>query len=184
MAIKILLIPTLFPFQFTCVPSLLLGQGLKEKVKKRVINELEGQCLGKNGYVISVGDLTYFFEFCGHLMSVMKIAYNCTSLLQYIYSIRFIALYSIALDCVGLLWISLHFTFIILYHHSCYFFLKRCLLFNFSFLFLSLYIIYSLFNYSANYEYEYLIFLKNLLDYYFTVSFRFWILTIVKYFQD
>ena len=33
------------------------GQGLKEKVKKRVINELEGQCLGKNGYVISVRKL-------------------------------------------------------------------------------------------------------------------------------
>mmetsp|Transcript_24892 Transcript_24892/g.23877 ORF Transcript_24892/g.23877 Transcript_24892/m.23877 type:complete len:176 (+) Transcript_24892:154-681(+) len=34
-----------------------LGQGLKEKVKKRVIYELEGQCLGKHGYVISILDI-------------------------------------------------------------------------------------------------------------------------------
>ena len=39
------------------INSIVIGQGLKEKVKKRVINELEGQCLGKNGYVISVRTL-------------------------------------------------------------------------------------------------------------------------------
>jgi DNA-directed RNA polymerase II subunit RPB7 len=34
-----------------------IGAKLKEKVKQRVMNELEGQCLGKHGYVISVLDI-------------------------------------------------------------------------------------------------------------------------------
>ena len=41
-------------YQYIHKINVSIGQGLKEKVKKRVINELEGQCLGKNGYVISV----------------------------------------------------------------------------------------------------------------------------------
>jgi len=34
-----------------------LGSKLKEKVKQRIVNELEGQCLGKHGYVISILDV-------------------------------------------------------------------------------------------------------------------------------
>ena len=34
-----------------------LGSKLKEKVKQRIMSELEGQCLGKHGYVISILDV-------------------------------------------------------------------------------------------------------------------------------
>jgi DNA-directed RNA polymerase II subunit RPB7 len=34
-----------------------LGSKLKESVKRRVLDELEGQCLGKHGYVISILDI-------------------------------------------------------------------------------------------------------------------------------
>ena len=34
-----------------------IGAQLKERVKMRIMTELEGQCLGKNGYVISILDV-------------------------------------------------------------------------------------------------------------------------------
>lgn len=34
-----------------------LGSRLKESVKRRVLEELEGQCLGKHGYVVSILDI-------------------------------------------------------------------------------------------------------------------------------
>ena len=34
-----------------------LGQKLKECVKKKLLDDLEGQCLGKHGYVISILDI-------------------------------------------------------------------------------------------------------------------------------
>lgn len=34
-----------------------LGSKLKEHVKQRIFSELEGQCLGKHGYVISILDI-------------------------------------------------------------------------------------------------------------------------------
>lgn len=43
-------------YSFQLKPSL-LGSKLKEKVKQETIEQLEGQCLGKLGYVIKVKDL-------------------------------------------------------------------------------------------------------------------------------
>lgn len=40
-------------YSFQLKPSL-LGSKLKEKVKQETIEQLEGQCLGKLGYVIKV----------------------------------------------------------------------------------------------------------------------------------
>lgn len=40
-------------YSFQLKPSL-LGSKLKEKVKQETVDQLEGQCLGKLGYVIKV----------------------------------------------------------------------------------------------------------------------------------